>query len=151
MPIRIARKDDIPQMVELLMELFALEPDFPMDPVAHSKGLEMLLANPRSSVLVYSTESGKMILGMLTLQPHISTGFGCRDAILEDLVVKKEFRRKGLGSKLLQRAELEASSMGFQRMRLAADPGNIPALSFYLKAGWSQGRMVNLYRELTQL
>lgn len=151
MPIRNARKEDIPQMVELLLELFALEPDFPLDAVLHTKGLELLLGSAKSSILVFSSDSGKHLLGMVSLQPHISTGFGCRDAILEDLVVRKEYRRKGLGSQLLRRAELEAGSMGFQRLRLAADPGNIPALSFYLKAGWSQGRMVNLYRDLTQM
>ncbi len=151
MPIRNARKEDIPQMVELLMELFALEPDFPIDPVLHSRGLELLMGSSKASILVFSTESGKLLLGMVTLQPHISTAFGCRDAILEDLVVRKEYRRKGIGKQLIQRIELEATSMGFQRLRLAAEPGNIAALSFYLKAGWTKGRMVNFYRDLTQM
>lgn len=151
MPIRNARKEDIPQMVELLLELFALEPDFPLDPILHAKGLELLLSQPKCSVLVFSTDSGKRLVGMVTIQPHISTGFGCRDAILEDLVVRREFRRKGFGGQLLRRAELEAGSLGFQRMRLAADPENESALAFYRKAGWSQGRMVNLYRDIPQL
>lgn len=151
MPIRNARKEDIPQMVELLLELFSMEQDFPLSPVLHSKGLELLLGNSKSSVLVFSSESGKVLLGMVTLQPHISTAFGCRDAILEDLVVRREFRRRGIGTQLLRRAELEAGVMGYQRLRLAKDLGNKSALSFYLKEGWSQGRMVSLYRDLTQM
>ena len=151
MPIRNARTEDIPQLVELLQELFALEPDFPIDPAAHSRGLTLLLSNSRSAVLVHSTESGRQLLGMVTLQPHVSTAFGCRDAILEDLVVRKEYRRKGIGSNLLKQAELEAVILGFERMRLVADPDNKPALSFYRKFGWTQGRMVSLYRDLPQL
>lgn len=151
MPIRSARTNDIPQMVELLSELFALEPDFPFDPIVHARGLELLLAHSRSSILVFSRESGSKLLGMVSLQPHISTAFGCKDAILEDLVVRKEYRGKGVGTQLLARAELEARSLGFQRMRLAADTSNSSALAFYQKHGWTRGRMVNLYRELTQL
>ena len=148
MPIRNARHEDIPQLVELLAELFTLEPDFPFHPEVHAAGLLLLLGNPRSSILVFCDEDQPSLLGMVTLQPHISTGFGCKDAILEDFVVTSNSRGKGLGKQLLVHAEQEARKLGFQRMRLAADLSNTSALEFYQKHGWNQGRMVSFYRVL---
>ena len=146
MPIRFAKHEDIPQMVDLLIELFSLEPDFPIHPANHAAGLQLLLGNSRSSILVASEDSAPELLGMVSLQPHISTGFGCKDAILEDLVVKRAFRGKGWGTLLLKSAEQEARNLGFQRLRLVTDSSNAPALDFYRKHGWSQGRMTSFYR-----
>jgi len=146
MTIRAAKFEDVPSMVELLQELFALEPDFPYRPDLHTQGLELLLSHSETSVFV--AEKNGMLAGMVTLQPHISTGFGCKDAILEDLVVRSSFRSQGLGSALLNTAVQQAKAKGYKRLRLMADRGNSHALGFYEKHGWYQGNMVNLYCEI---
>lgn len=150
MLIRPARSADIPQLVGLLAELYQLEPDFPIAPALQAQGLALLLENPQCAVLVAVADPDSEILAMATLQPHISTGFGCKDAIFEDFVVKKGQHAQGIGSRLLQAVEQQAVNMGFQRMRLAADPDNHSALEFYKKRGWNLGRMVSCYRALQQ-
>ena len=146
MVIRSALDSDIPALCGLLAELYALEKDFKIDPSLQAKGLELLLKESSCAVLVAQRE--EKILGMASLQPHISTAFGCQDLVLEDLVVGSPYRGKGLGHALLQAAEAKAKEMGFQRLRLAADLFNERALLFYERYGWQRGRMVTYYRVL---
>ncbi len=141
MVIRSALDSDIPALCGLLAELYALEKDFKIDPSLQAKGLELLLKESSCAVLVAQRE--EKILGMASLQPHISTAFGC-----QDLVVSAPCRGKGFGHALLQAAEAKAKEMGFQRLRLAADLFNERALLFYERYGWQRGRMVTYYRVL---
>ncbi|HSQ42200.1 MAG TPA: GNAT family N-acetyltransferase [Fibrobacteraceae bacterium] len=149
MPIRLATKSDIPAMVDLLAELFLLEPDFHFQADIHARGFDLLMDSPMAKILVYESREGT-IDGMVTFQPHISTAFGCQDAILEDLVVRKEKRSVGIGSKLLEGAEKFAWKTGFKRLRLSVDMENTPAQHFYESKGWKTGRMLNWYRVLRE-
>lgn len=149
MTIRLATEHDRPQMVILLAELFALEPDFLFLPDVHDEGLRLLQQDRNAAILVVEDPESKKVVGMVTLQPHVSTGFGVRDAILEDLVIQYSYRGKGLGQKLLQAAEAHAQSMGLSRLRLVADMNNTRAHSFYAKNGWETSHLQSWFRSLT--
>jgi GNAT superfamily N-acetyltransferase len=150
MIIRTAIPDDIPQMVELLGELYALEPDFSFDRTTHARGLAILLQERGCLTLVCSENQTTKLDGMVTLQPHISSGFGCKEAVLEDLIVRESMRGKGIGTLLLVNAYCEAERMGYNRMRLAVDCDNLKAKRFYEAKGWRPGRMTSYYFDIQQ-
>ena len=50
----------------------------------------------------------------------------------------REYRQRGLGTKLLQHAESLFEKWGTARARLRVSPTNIPAIAMYKKNGWSQ-------------
>ena len=58
-------------------------------------------------------------------------------AYLRNIVVKPEFRQKGLGHVLLEQGLSVARDMNRKTLALRVDPANGPAVSFYRKAGFT--------------
>jgi ribosomal protein S18 acetylase RimI-like enzyme len=55
---------------------------------------------------------------------------------LEDVSVRPEHRRRGVGSALTAAAEQEARARGFDRLRLTVGVGNEPAQALYRRCGY---------------
>lgn len=144
--IRMAYSDDVLPMVDLLAELFTIEDDFTIDAVKQTRGLELLLQNPQSVVLV--AEIQNRVVGMITLQRLISTAVGEYVGIIEDVVVSAADRGKGIGNKLIQAALEEANERGWKRLALAADRRNSKAIGFYQKKGFEITHMGLMYRPI---
>jgi len=144
--IRAATQDDIPAMVGLLAQLFAIEADFAIDPAVQARGLAMLLARELSVVLVATV--GGRVAGMATVQLTVSTARGGLSAGIEDVVVDAAHRGRGLGRRLLAAAEDWARRQGALRLSLLADETNAPALDFYDHLGFARTRLVWLARPL---
>ena len=142
--IRTAKPSDIPQLVELLKELFIIEADFDFDEDKQAHGLNLLLNSDKDCILVAQLLNDNKVLGMCTVQTLISTAEGGPVGLLEDLVVAAEFRNQGIGAKLLVEAVNWAECQGLKRLQLLADKNNLPALNFYQKQGWNSTQLVCL-------
>lgn len=140
--IRRADINDIDSMAELLSELFAIEEDFQADVTKQIRGLEHLLQSP--GAVIWIAESEGEVAGMLSVQTLISTAEGGPVGLVEDVVVRQDWRGKGLGGKLLRAAEAWAEERGLTRLQLLADRGNASALAFYAKQGWIGTSLVAL-------
>jgi N-acetylglutamate synthase-like GNAT family acetyltransferase len=140
--IRKAHTDDLPEMAELLAELFKLETDFPVNRDRQLRGLADLLQADKSAVWV-AEDDGKLV-GMVSLQILISTAEGGSVGLLEDLVVTEAYRGQGVGRRLLASVELWARENRLSRLQLLADQSNAAALEFYRSLNWSGTRMIAL-------
>ncbi len=138
MSVRAATDDDVPRLVELLGQLFAIESDFTPNRERQKRGLTQLLA---SDAVVLVAEADSQVVGMVTVQFVVSTAEGTRSAWLEDMVVDEEWRGRGLGSSLLEAACQQAVARGCTRVQLVADDDNAPALAFYSAHGWVATRL----------
>jgi ribosomal protein S18 acetylase RimI-like enzyme len=136
-------------MCNLLAQLFAIEKDFSPDREKQRKGLNLLLEDEKSVVLI--AKRNDKVIGMCTLQFLISTAEGGKVALLEDLVVDAKWRNKGIGSALLRAAEGYCKQHGISRITLLADKDNHNALNFYKKHQWQKANMVVLRRFLPYL
>jgi GNAT superfamily N-acetyltransferase len=143
--IRHATSADLEPMVRLLADLFSIESDFRVDAVRQRRGLAMLLSDPRATVLV-ATRDGAVV-GMATVQLLVSTSEGDLSALVEDVVVDRDARRRGVGRRLLAACEEWARSRDATRMQLLTDRGNATALAFYERTGWRPTRLVCLRRD----
>ena len=146
MNIRPATPNDIPAMAELLHELFAIETDFFPDFEIQSKGLALLLEQDNSAILV--AEIGGNVVGMCTIQIHISTAKGCAVGIVEDVVVDIDHRGNGIGTSLLRALEQWARSNNLARLQLLVDQGNHPALGFYRRQEWQATHLAGWFKHL---
>jgi ribosomal protein S18 acetylase RimI-like enzyme len=146
MKIRTVTPDDIPEMAELLHELFAIETDFTPDFAVQSKGLYLLLK--QESCRVFVAEVQEKVVGMCTIQVHISTAKGCEVGVIEDVVVDVDFRSEGIGSALLQRVEQWSVESGLARLQLLVDRDNPPALGFYRQQGWHRTNLDSWMKQL---
>ena len=134
--IRSARQQDVEQLVGLLHSLFTIEEDFNADTGKPRRGLELLLADTSSQVLV--AEADGQVVGLCTGQMVISTAEGGPAILVEDMVVAEGYRGQGIGRLLLGGLIDWARGQGATRMQLLADRNNQPALDYYRHLGWQQ-------------
>jgi len=135
-----AGKEDIDQMCLLLWELFELEKDFTPDRDKQKKGLALILDNPRYGALLL-LKRDREVLGMANLLFTISTAMGTRVILLEDFIIKKAERRKGLGRYFIEGIKDLARKEGYGRITLLADKDNRPAREFYNSLGFQISNM----------
>lgn len=144
--IRPARAGDVETLVALLGTLFSIEADFVFDPDRQRRGLALLIESRADLVLVAEFE--EQVIGMCSVQTLISTAEGGWAGLVEDMVVAKDFRGKGIGKRLLSEIERWAGETGLTRLQLLADLANEPALAFYDRLGWQRTALVGLRKML---
>ena len=139
--IEQATLDDLPQLTELLTELFSMEGDFVPDPIRQSRGIRMILEQP-SRGRIFTLKQNGTLIGMINLLFTISTAEGGSVILLEDLIIQKEYRSHGLGAKLLSYAIEYARKKDFKRITLLTDRLNADAQRFYKKHGFFESAML---------
>ncbi len=135
--VRPARADDIPGMCGLLAELFSIESDFSPDRLKQARGLDLLLNDSSGLSIVFVAEEDGEIVGMCSAQTLVSTAEGGPVALLEDVIVRKQHRGKGIGKMLLSKVAGWCAEKSISRLQLLRDADNIDALKFYDVNGWS--------------
>lgn len=142
--IRKAHSDDTAAMGGLLAELFAIEDDFVIDADKQILGLQLLLQNSDSTLLV--AETSGCVIGMVSMQRFISTAMGGEVGLIEDMIVARDFRGQGVGRLLLSTMIERSQQLGYGRLSLAADRRNKQALAFYRTFGFETGNMGLMYK-----
>jgi len=140
--IRPARPADIDDLTLLLKALFAIEADFVFDEPLQRRGLQLLLDNPRTCILVAQAQG--RVVGMCTGQLTISTAEGGPALLVEDVVVDADWQGRGIGSRLLKKLGLWAKDNQASRLQLLADRHNRAGLEFYKKLGWQTTELICL-------
>jgi ribosomal protein S18 acetylase RimI-like enzyme len=141
MEISQATVEDIPQLCELLALLFDQEAEFRPDSELQTLGLRQIIDFPECGRIL-ALRDGQSVIGMVNLLFTVSTALGGRVAILEDMVVRPDCRRKGVGSMLLKGAVAFAESAGCLRITLLTDASNASAQRFYRRHGFITSDMV---------
>jgi GNAT superfamily N-acetyltransferase len=132
--IEPATLDDLSELAELLHDLFAQEADFTPDRERQLRGLRLILEQP-SRGRIFVIRNDRMIVGMINLLFTISTAEGGFVVMLEDLVVHRDHRGRGLGMRLIEHAVAFAREKKFLRITLLMDP-NEELLAFYRRLGF---------------
>lgn len=139
--IEPATLEDLPQLTDLLVDLFSIETDFVPDRAKQMRGLRLLLEEPSRGRIFVARRSG-MILGMINLLFTISTAEGGFVIVLEDLVIHKDHRHQGYGDRLLQHAIVYAREKSFLRITLLTDRLNEESQRFFKKHGFFVSKMI---------
>ncbi|MEO1031500.1 MAG: GNAT family N-acetyltransferase [Bacteroidota bacterium] len=130
---RLAAKEDMPRVLELIKELAIFE----KEPDAVEVTLDMLESDgfgehPKFTCFVIDVE-GK-VEGIALVYMRYSTWKG-EVLHLEDLIVSQSQRGKNLGTKLLDEVVRYGQSLGVKRICWEVLDWNEPAISFYEKKG----------------
>ncbi len=139
--IESASIEDLPQLTEMLFELFSHESDFRPDMEKHERGLRLILEQPnRGRIFVLRTSAG--LVGMINLLIVISTAEGGFVLLLEDLVVRPQHRGMRYGTMLLQHAIDFARQKDFLRITCLTDKLEDRSRQFFMKNGFYQSEMI---------
>jgi GNAT superfamily N-acetyltransferase len=141
--IDFATADDLPQLVDLLAELFTLENDFAPDSEKQLRGLQLILDHPALGRLFVLRVDGTVV-GMANALITISTVEGGWVLLLEDVIVSRAHRGGGLGRQMVEHVLEWAKGQGVMRVTLLADRDNPHALDFYRKLGFEFSHMTVL-------
>jgi ribosomal protein S18 acetylase RimI-like enzyme len=133
MNIREANPSDMPSVLRLIKELAKFE----NEPEAVEVTVENLInsgfkKNP--SFKAYVAEKEERIVGMALFYERYSTWKG-KAIHLEDLIVEKEFRGKGIGNALYTEVLKYAYKNNFKRVAWEVLDWNTPAIDFYESTG----------------
>jgi len=133
--LEAASAKDLPQLVELLGQLFAQEAEFTPDGRKQETALKLILADPKIGRLFVARDGAKVV-AMASLLYTVSTAEGGRAALFEDLVVRPEYRQQGIGAQLLEHVIAQARAEGLLRLTLLTDMQNERAQVLYRKLGF---------------
>ena len=145
--IGYATDEDLPQLADLLAELFALESDFTPGRDKQLRGLRLILDQPQLGRLFVLRIDGKVV-GMANALITISTAEGGKVLLLEDVIVSRAHRGGGYGRKLVEHVLVWARQQGMTRVTLLADRDNAPALDFYRALGFEGSHMTVLRKTI---
>ena len=98
--------------------------------------------------IVFVAEKVDEIIGMCSVQTLISTAEGGPAGLLEDLIVRKDHRGNGIGTRLLSETLRWCDKKNISRLQLLRDADNGSALKFYGGNGWSSTRLVCMRKML---
>jgi GNAT superfamily N-acetyltransferase len=130
-----AAQKDLMQMVELLGQLFEQEAEFSANAAKQESALKMIFADAKVGKL-FVAKDGAKVVAMASLLYTVSTAEGGRAALFEDLVVRTDYRKQGIGAKLLEFVIGEARREGVLRLTLLTDMQNEQAQALYRRLGF---------------
>jgi GNAT superfamily N-acetyltransferase len=130
-----AAAKDLPQMIELLGQLFEQEAEFTPDAGKQEVALKMILGDPKAGKL-YVARDGAKVVAMASMLFTVSTAEGGKAALFEDLVVQPNYRKQGIGARLLEYVIGQARAEGVLRLTLLTDMQNERAQVLYRKLGF---------------
>ena len=107
------------------------------------EGLAQELRNPQAHFLV--AEAGGKIVGYIGVQEI------CGEGYVTNVAVLPEYRRNGIGERLVRAAVDGARARGCEFLSLEVRVGNETAIRLYEKLGFRpQGKRKNFYRDPTE-
>ncbi len=139
--IEPATIEDIPQLADLLVELFSLGTDFKPNLAKQIRGLRLILEQP-SRGRIFVLRCNGMILGMVNILFTISTAEGGFVARLEDLVIHRDYRGQDFGHRLLKHAVDYCREKEFLRITIITDRGREDAARFFRAHGFAESNLI---------
>jgi GNAT superfamily N-acetyltransferase len=129
-----AREDDAAALLRLIQALADYE-KLSHKVVATEEGLRQWLFGPRAVAEAVIARADGEPAGFAVFFPTFSTFAGKPGLYLEDLFVVPQWRRRGLGRRLLAHVAGLAASRGCNRVSWSVLDWNRPALDFYRGLG----------------
>jgi len=134
--VRAASEGDLPAVLELYRHLHPEEPK--LDPATATRAWSALLRSGLTTVIV--AQAGDLLLSSCTLAivPNLSRG-GRSYGVIENVVTRAEYRRQGLGRRVLAHALDLGWEANCYKILLATGSKRESTLHFYEGAGFARG------------
>jgi len=132
--VRPAGPSDQPALMPMVRELHAHE-HLPLPGKEVEAALRTLLADDRVGCVLIAEQAGQPV-GYTVLGFGYSLAFHGRDAFVDELYVTEAARGSGIGSLLLDAAEMACRARGIKALHLESGHGNPRATALYGRRGF---------------
>ncbi len=132
--IRKITQDDLTAVVGLLREFAAFE-DLSDYCTVTEERLSSAMFGENAVLEGLLAFEGETAVASALFYPNFSSFRGERGIHLEDIYIKSEYRKHGVGEAMLKEIARIAASRGFERIDFNVLEWNTPALKFYAKHG----------------
>ena len=143
--IEQATLEDLPQLSDLLGDLFTMEGDFQPDRAKQMRGLRLILEQPNRG-RIFVVRNRDRIFGMVNLLFTISTARGGFVILMEDVVIHPDHRGQGYGRMLVDYVIDFAKQKNFKRITLLTDRMSAESQEFFKKQGFEYSNMIPMRR-----
>jgi diamine N-acetyltransferase len=133
--VRAARRSDLGALLEMMGADYR-ESGYPFDGERAAACFLQLLESPALGAVWVAEQEGAPV-GYVVLTLGFSLEYGGRDAFVDDLFVRAEHRRLGLGRTLLDAALAGARAAGVRAVHLEVERSNPGARSLYEATGFA--------------
>jgi len=134
--VRAATEPDLPAVLELYRHLHPHEP--PLEPATAKPVWSALLASGLTTVILAQVAERLVSSCTLAIVPNLSRG-GRSYAMIENVVTHADYRRQGLGRRVLQHAIALAWQADCYKVHLATGSHRESTLRFYESSGFQRG------------
>jgi ribosomal protein S18 acetylase RimI-like enzyme len=131
---RLARESDAPALLALMRGLYEHD-HIAFDEAEARAALALLLADERVG-LAHLILLGGEVAGYVVLTFGFSLEFRGRDAFVDELFIKDEFRGRGAGAAAVRFAEDLCRARGVRALHLEVERSNTRAQALYRRAGF---------------
>ncbi|MBD5639337.1 GNAT family N-acetyltransferase [Clostridium botulinum] len=140
MEIRVATKNNIEDICRLYDELFSdmgsLQPTYFKSAEQDKAFLESIISSEKSDILI-AVDNNESIIGFALVQEQETPPFSClvkhRYAYLMDMIKKRPYRGKGIGTTLIDEVKKWSENRNLEYVELNVLPENINAIKLYEK------------------
>jgi GNAT superfamily N-acetyltransferase len=129
-----AQKHDIPQILDFIKKLAEYE-KFDGEVIINEDIINREFFSDSSNVEVIFAEVNSKKVGFALYFHTFSTFIGKRGVYIEDLYIEPEFRKQGIGTKLLSHIAKIAVEKCYGRIELACLDWNTKSIAFYESIG----------------
>lgn len=127
-------EEDVAVLIRELGDAIGVTGD--VNPVSWYSTLRKMIASPEWTFLI--AEDAKKKVGLLILLVLPSLYHGGNYAAITELIVSKDYQKKGVGRLLIEEAKRLARNMGCAEIDVSVEVQNEDAIGFYQKLGFEK-------------
>nr|WP_319490378.1 GNAT family N-acetyltransferase [uncultured Desulfobacter sp.] len=139
-------KDALPVDVDQILPLLSQRSDF--DVQDQTRGLRLMLDGCGKHRTVKVACADDAVVGICTAQARISMVHGNINAVVEDLLVDRGHKNKGVSALLLSAIEEWAENKGIKSISLLVDKNDQERIDFYNTQAWESTPLICLVKSL---
>jgi ribosomal protein S18 acetylase RimI-like enzyme len=135
--VRKAKKSDLPAIESLTKEV--------MKTIANQKGIDIQHAVDKCKMLIndphacfFVAELNKTIVGFINVTIRKTILHQGLSGLIDELIITKEFRGKGIGNQLVLAAISKCRQLGCCECEVSTEKTNTKAREFYQKCGFEE-------------
>ena len=141
-------ENEIYVVLEMMAEFNAID-HYPFDVEKSNRNLLHLVLN-ESLGKGWILEADRHVCGYVILTYGFSFEHNGKDGLIDELYLKSEFRRQGLGKKTMEFIEQEAFRLGVNVVHLEVEPHNKGGTELYSKNGYKDAGRILLSKKIVQ-